>query len=713
MRALAKRRFSATRLPVVETAVRVRDACGSASNPMRHFLPVVVLASPSLATAQQHAPSVEDLVVHAASTPPRVDLTLSWPNAWRNERNHDAAWLILRGTDATVGPLRLAEHGHDAYGDGVAAMVVGSGDGLGVFVAPAGPHRGNVRWRVSLALRAAPPEDVRAWTVGMVFVPAGPFELGDDDALTRRFSSFYRVGVDGAPAGTFAIQSEAAIEVAQRPGALWYEAGRGGYGGDRGGPIPAAWPKGSAAFYVMKRELTQGLYAAFVDALPQAWQQVRAPHDLPDEESATCSIAQVDGRYVAANPGRPCNFVSWDDTCALYDWLGLRPLTEFEYEKAARGPRRPVPGDYPWGTASTAALQRVVTPTRDLARATVEDERALGDETKPELGASHYWVMDLAGSVWERVVSAGHAAGRAFTGMHGDGVLTAVGAADNADWPHTPSGSDTAPGVGYRGGAEYFKPRRADDPTNPQSPVGLRTYGGWGGAQRYKTYSARACRTAPAPAATRAPTVEEATALAAELVERRDRDQAMRTRDLGAMREDDRRRAFAEWGTVDRDNTARMMEVVRDFGWPTYAMLGKPAADAAFLLVQHADHEPTFQEQCLPHLRAAAARAEASKTGVAYLTDRVRVKQGRPQLYGTQYHAVTDASGGAMADAAGKLHYLPPIVEDIEHLDARRASMDLGSWAEYEARMAALQERTPAASPRAWDGRLPVSADKQ
>ena len=34
--------------------------------------------------------------------------------------------------------------------------------------------------------------------------------------------------------------------------------------------------------------------------------------------------------------------------------------------------------------------------------------------------------------------------------------------------------------------------------TNPYSPVAVRTFGAWDGASRYKTYSARACRTAPA-----------------------------------------------------------------------------------------------------------------------------------------------------------------------------------------------------------------------
>ena len=63
-------------------------------------------------------------------------------------------------------------------------------------------------------------------------------------------------------------------------------------------------------------------------------------------------------------------------------------------------------------------------------------------------------VTEGSGGIWERVVSAGQPQGRAVRGTHGDGVLDAKGMATNADWPRT-SGEE-APGMGFRGGAEYF-----------------------------------------------------------------------------------------------------------------------------------------------------------------------------------------------------------------------------------------------------------------
>ncbi len=650
---------------------------------MRTTLPLVLLCIG--ANAQSVRPLVEDLVVHAASTPPRVDFTLSWPNGWHTARNHDAAWLLLRGPDARRAPLRLNPAGHDAHGGTVPAAITPSDDGVGAFIAPAAPHRGAVRWRVSLALAEAPPSEVHAWAVGMVFIPPGGYELGDDDPLAVRFGAFYRRAEDGTPAGPIRVASEAALDIAERSGALWYETDRHGYRGDRGGPLPAAWPKGTAAFYVMKHELAHGAYAAFLDALPEEWASLRAPLQLDGEETETCSIRRTEAGFVAAAPERPCNFVSWDDTCALYDWLALRPWTELEYEKAARGPHRPVAGDYPWGTASTDALRRRVTSTRDLEASGATAESALDETTTAELGASHYWVMDLSGSLWERVVSAGHERGRAFAGSHGDGVLDENARATNSDWPHT-EGAD-APGMGYRGGAEYFAQPRDNDPTNPYSPVAVRTYAGWGGAQRYKTYSARAARTAPTATGRERPSPEEAAALRTELLQRKKRDQAVRSVDFSAL-------------SVDR------------YGWPSAEWLGDEAAGAAFLLVQHADQQPEFQARCLPMLAAAAARGEASPSAVAYLTDRVRVSQQRPQLYGTQYHAAENDAGVAIAGDDGRVLYLTPVVEDTASLDDRRRAMGLGPWQEYEERMARLHGRAQAA-PRAWDGALPVRASQR
>jgi len=132
----------------------------------------------------------------------------------------------------------------------------------------------------------------------------------------------------------------------------------------------------------------------------------------------------------------------------------------------------------------------------------------------------------------------------------------------------------------------------------------------------------------------------------------------------------------AEWQRIDEDNTRWLAEVLGTRGWPGRALAGEDGAGAAWLLAQHADHDPVRQRAFLAALRDAVERGDASPAHLAYLEDRVRVNAGQPQLYGTQF-TVTDGVLG------------PRPIEDPGRLDERRADAGLEPFAEYEARMRA------------------------
>lgn len=199
---------------------------------------------------------------------------------------------------------------------------------------------------------------------------------------------------------------------------------------------------------------------------------------------------------------------------------------------------------------------------------------------------------------------------------------------------------------------------------------------------------------------TAVPAPAEAAALRAELLAMAEEDQLYRDVErISALPPDERHAVMEEGAEADRTHTARLKEIVATHGWPQRSLVGEDGCRAAFLIVQHADHDPGFQAECLPRLEALAEEGEVSRVEVAYLTDRVRVKQGRAQVYGTQYRVATDASGNVLAGADGRLEYLLPIVEDVEHLDERRLAAGLRPWAEYEREMAASQGREPADAP--------------
>jgi len=124
---------------------------------------------------------------------------------------------------------------------------------------------------------------------------------------------------------------------------------------------------------------------------------------------------------------------------------------------------------------------------------------------------------------------------------------------------------------------------------------------------------------------------------------------------------------------VDRDNTRWLDELVQQQGWPIRSRVGEQAAHAAWLLVQHSDDDAAWQRRCLD-LMSAAPDDEVSPIDVAYLTDRVLLAEGKPQVYGTQ-----------MITSDGQ--YQPRDLRDPETVDQRRAAVGLDTLHEYRQRM--------------------------
>lgn len=128
--------------------------------------------------------------------------------------------------------------------------------------------------------------------------------------------------------------------------------------------------------------------------------------------------------------------------------------------------------------------------------------------------------------------------------------------------------------------------------------------------------------------------------------------------------------ALKRLSEADDANRAWLKKVVEAGGWPGASRVGPDGAHAAWLLVQHADADRPFQKTCLDLLRPAVAAGEADGQDLAYLTDRVLVGEGKPQVYGTQLKTVD-----------GKL--VPSEIGDAAGVDERRKAVGLGPLAEY------------------------------
>jgi hypothetical protein len=145
-------------------------------------------------------------------------------------------------------------------------------------------------------------------------------------------------------------------------------------------------------------------------------------------------------------------------------------------------------------------------------------------------------------------------------------------------------------------------------------------------------------------------------ALRAELLDLKEADQAFRQR-------------LHEEAEAEAARTVRIREIVVAHGWPGRALVGDDGASAAWLLVQHADDDPEFQDRALELMGEAVDAAEADPGELAYLTDRVRVAQGKPQVYGTQFGPTG-----------------PHPIEHPDTLDERRKSLGLEPFDDYAAR---------------------------
>lgn len=121
---------------------------------------------------------------------------------------------------------------------------------------------------------------------------------------------------------------------------------------------------------------------------------------------------------------------------------------------------------------------------------------------------------------------------------------------------------------------------------------------------------------------------------------------------------------------IDSVNTQRVEEIIAEHGYPGKSMVGDGQASTAFLVIQHAALE--IQEKYLPIITKAADKDEVRWSSVALLVDRVRMRKGQPQIYGSQLN--TDQETGK--------HYFA-LIKNPHEIDSMRATVNLGPIQQY------------------------------
>ncbi|PIQ86545.1 MAG: hypothetical protein COV74_04470 [Candidatus Omnitrophica bacterium CG11_big_fil_rev_8_21_14_0_20_45_26] len=460
-----------------------------------------------------------------------VEFDISWDNAWHDSINHDAAWVFIKYQcndgggggdscdDTNWHHVKLKTAGTNPtgfnQGSGTALDLIVPNDKMGVFIKRTQQGTGSVSttdvqviWDYSEEGNNASDTtvsngylDVDVFGIEMVYVPQGGFYVGDGTDGSSSLSAVFEYGRDSSLPP--AINSEDGIDFSNATQDGWYYNTSGSTPQFTDGEtfsVSESFPKGFNAYYIMKYEVSEGLYVSFLNSLTRTQQNSRTNSDVSGDTipnfyvmaggsslNARNTIQAPSSGNGTVNPvvftsdrsDRATGYLNWPDMAAFLDWAALRPYTEFEYEKACRGPLYPVPDEGCWGTTSRTECTTLSgtedgTETCSTSNANINMNNTSytgGDggrgplragiyatssvTSRERAGAGYYGVLQMADNLFEWVVTVGNSWGIRFTGTHGDGKLNTNGYATNTDWPGMSNsfslGVKYATGSGVRG----------------------------------------------------------------------------------------------------------------------------------------------------------------------------------------------------------------------------------------------------------------------
>ncbi|CAM1341704.1 DUF6624 domain-containing protein [Tenacibaculum aestuarii] len=129
----------------------------------------------------------------------------------------------------------------------------------------------------------------------------------------------------------------------------------------------------------------------------------------------------------------------------------------------------------------------------------------------------------------------------------------------------------------------------------------------------------------------------------------------------------------AHWKLInetDSMNLIKIKKILDERGWLGPKVIGNQGNSTLFLVIQHSDLET--QLKYLPMMREAVKVGNASASSLALLEDRVALRQGKRQIYGSQIGR--DQETGE--------YYVSPLIEP-ENVNERRKEVGLGTIEEY------------------------------
>ena len=442
------------------------------------------------------------------SDPTHISFTIQWDNSWKvstGPANWDAVWVFVKyqNCPAASQPWQhvvLSATSTDHTVTGTILQIDAVPDGMGVFIHRAAAGSGSITSStVTLKMTITDAgNNYQLNGIEMVYIPGGnQFYVGDGNLGGGSFFGFCSDGSFDPVTINSSVQNTTGLTAAQYVNQnVTYRSSA---------PLPTTFPFGYNAFYCMKYEISQVVYAAFLNTLTYTQQATRFAN-LPNSAAGTFALAlspnicrngiriqtpgvattvpavvgcdlDLDGIPNEADDGTniACNWLSWSDMTAFLCWAALRPMTEFEYEKVCRGTAATLTNEYVWGTnvilaANSGSINNpgLVNETSISSgpglcayNANTNINRgplrcgfgATSTTNRAGAGSTFYGVMEMGGNVMEQCIGGNNGYNYStFTSAPGDGNLTAAGNSDILTWPA--NGGGNVGGI-LRGGDWY------------------------------------------------------------------------------------------------------------------------------------------------------------------------------------------------------------------------------------------------------------------
>lgn len=449
----------------------------------------------------------------------KLTINLAWDNSWSDGSGtfRDAAWVFIKYKDITDVEWRHAMiqniptnavltdtlSGFNVKLDIFHRNTAATNQNRGVIVRRSKPASGvtpdstftgvhNIAMSFDLSLYLPTGSilvnpEFKAFAIEMVDIPTAAFSVGDG-------SLYPSISTSSSSSIPKLITSEAGLVGLSTPTSSYFN-------------VSAAFQKGVTEFFIMKYELSNEGWVEFLNTLTRTQQNgyfaslsslssgifsmgtiadfSKAP--VRGEVTGPSSVVRFycdinsdgvttlnDGQFLpAVMAGGNAN----EQVMAYLSWAGLRPITGYEYEKAARGTAAPVPDEYAWGSltstsVNTAALASPVVDRFGPAETTsmvfngpipIDAVVRCGFFAKPTgstrltSGGSFYGVMELSNNATEFTL--GYGSSTAAAVANGTGILNVDGRADISSWAASPvakigrvSGSAVGIIMGIRGG---------------------------------------------------------------------------------------------------------------------------------------------------------------------------------------------------------------------------------------------------------------------